>query len=43
VKVIDVTNHNNPRDVQEYLGSPNYGAFYNSVGRLWRITGDFDF
>ena len=43
LKVIDVTNHYNPRDVQQYLGSPNYGVFYNSVGRLWRIDGDFDF
>ena len=43
VKVINVTNHYNPRDVQQYLASPAYGAFYNSVGRLWRIDGDFDF
>ena len=43
LKVIDVTNHYNPRDVQQYFGSPNYGVFYNSVGRLWRIDGDFDF
>jgi outer membrane receptor protein involved in Fe transport len=43
LKVIDVTNHYNPRDVQEYFASPNYGVFYNSVGRLWRIDGDFDF
>jgi hypothetical protein len=43
IKVIDVTNHYNPRDVQQYLGSPFYGVFYNSVGRLWRIDGDFDF
>jgi Carboxypeptidase regulatory-like domain/TonB-dependent Receptor Plug Domain/TonB dependent receptor len=43
LKVIDVTNHYNPRDVQQYAGSPNYGVFYNSVGRLWRIDGDFDF
>lgn len=43
LKVIDVTNHYNPRDVQQYVGSPNYGVFYNSVGRLWRIDGDFDF
>lgn len=43
LKVIDVTNHYNPRDVQEYVGSPYYGIFYNSVGRLWRIDGDFDF
>jgi hypothetical protein len=42
-KVIDVTNHYNPRDVQQYFGSPNYGVFYNSVGRLWLIDGDFDF
>jgi carboxypeptidase family protein/TonB-dependent receptor-like protein len=43
LKVIDITNHYNPRDVQQYLASPNYGVFYNSVGRLWRIDGDFDF
>jgi hypothetical protein len=43
LKVIDVTNHYNPRDVQQYLGSPNFGVLYNSVGRLWRIDGDFDF
>jgi len=43
LKVIDVTNHYNPRDVQQYFASPNFGDFYNSVGRLWRIDGDFDF
>jgi hypothetical protein len=43
LKVIDVTNHYNPRDVQQYFASPDYGVFYNSVGRLWRIDGDFDF
>ncbi len=43
LKVIDVTNHYNPRDVQQYAFSPNYGVFYNSVGRLWLIDGDFDF
>jgi hypothetical protein len=43
IKVIDLTNHYNPRDVQQYLGSPFYGGFYNSVGLLWRIDGDFDF
>jgi Carboxypeptidase regulatory-like domain/TonB dependent receptor len=43
LKVIDVTNHYNPRDVQQYFGSPYYGVFYNSVGRLWRLDGDFDF
>jgi len=29
--------------VQQYVGSPNFGKLYNSVGRLWRIDGDFDF
>lgn len=43
LKVIDATNHYNPRNVQQYFASPNYGVFYNSVGRLWRIDGDFDF
>jgi hypothetical protein len=39
----NVLNHFNPRDVQQYNASPNYGAFYNSVGRLFRIDGDFNF
>jgi len=43
LKVIDIFNHYNPRDVQQYAGSPSYGVFYNSVGRLWRVDGDFDF
>jgi hypothetical protein len=29
----------NPRNIP----APYYGVFYNSVGRLWRIDGDFDF
>ena len=43
VTFYNVINHFNPRDVQEYSASPNYGAFYNSIGRLFRIDGDFDF
>ncbi len=41
--VYNVLNHFNPRDVQQSYASPNYGAFYNSIGRLFRIDGDFDF
>jgi hypothetical protein len=41
--VYNVINHFNPRDVQQYYASPNYGAFYNSIGRLFRIDGDFNF
>ena len=41
--VYNVLNHFNPRDVQQYFASPLYGGFYNSVPRLWRIDGDFDF
>ena len=43
LSVYNVLNHFNPRDVQQYFASPNYGTFYNSVGRLFRIDGDFDF
>jgi Carboxypeptidase regulatory-like domain/TonB dependent receptor-like, beta-barrel len=43
LKVSNLLNHFQPRDVQQYIGSPFYGTFYNSVGRLWRIDGDFDF
>jgi hypothetical protein len=41
--VYNVLNHFNPRDVQQNYFSPNYGSFYNSIGRLFRIDGDFDF
>ncbi len=41
--VYNVLNHNNSRDVQQYFDSPYYGVFYNSVPRLWRIDGDFNF
>jgi outer membrane receptor protein involved in Fe transport len=41
--VYNALNHFNPRDVQQNFASPNYGKFYNSIGRLFRIDGDFDF
>ena len=43
VTVYNVLNHFNPRDVQQYYASPSYGDFYNSIGRLYRIDGDFTF
>jgi hypothetical protein len=43
VTVYNVLNHFNPRDVQQYYASPNYGGFYNSIGRLFRLDGDFNF
>ncbi len=43
LSVYNVLGHFNPRDVQEYSPSPFYGTFYNSVPRLWRLDGDFNF
>jgi hypothetical protein len=43
LSVLNVLNYSNPRDVQQYTGSPSFGNFYNSIGRLFRIDGDFDF
>ena len=43
LSILNVLNHANPRDVQQNDASPQYGTFYNSVGRLFRIDGDFDF
>jgi len=43
LNVLNVLNHFNPREVQQYSGSPNFGVFYNSVGRRWRFEGRFDF
>jgi hypothetical protein len=42
-KVYNALNHFNPRDVQQHAVSPNFGSFYNAVGRLSRIEGAFDF
>lgn len=43
LSILNVLNHANPRDVQQNLASPQYGTFYNSIGRLFRLDGDFDF
>lgn len=43
ISVYNVLNHFNPRDVQQHYASPKYGTFYNSIGRLFRIDGDFTF
>lgn len=43
VKIFNVTNHFNPRDVQENIFSPSFGAFYNSVGRQFRAKLEFAF
>lgn len=37
LKVFNVTNHFNPRDFQNNLASPNFGGFYNGVGRMWAM------
>ena len=41
VTVFNVTNHWNPRDVQNNLASPQFGAFYNSPGRSFRTKFEF--
>jgi len=43
LSALDVLNYANPRDVQQNESSPHYGIFYNPIGRLWRLDGDFDF
>ncbi len=43
VAVFNVTNHFNPRDVQQNITSPNYGNFYNSLGTSVRGKFEFDF
>lgn len=39
--VFNITNHWNPRDVQNNLASPQFGGFYNSVGRSFRTKFEF--
>lgn len=43
VKVFNITNHFNPRDVQANIDSINFGTFYNSVSRSFRGKFEFDF
>jgi len=38
--VFNITNHFNPRDLQNNLGSPSFGQFYNSLGPS--VRGKFD-
>jgi len=41
--VFNITNHFNPRDYQDNLGSAAFGSFYNSVGRTFRGKWEIDF
>lgn len=43
VKVFNITNHFNPRDVQNNIASAQPGAFYNSVSRTFRMKLEMDF
>lgn len=43
IKVFNAIAHFNPRDVQNNIASPNYGALYNSVGPQFRGKFEFDF
>src|SRR5215831_5713000 len=36
-KIFNITNHFNPRDVQNNLDSVNFGTFYNGVGRMFAL------
>jgi hypothetical protein len=36
-KIFNITNHFNPRDVQNNLASANFGTFYNGVGRMFAL------
>lgn len=41
-RFLNVTNHDNPRDVQQNVSSPNFQALYNSVARQFRVRLDFE-
>jgi hypothetical protein len=41
IKLFNITNHWNPRDVQSNVDSPDFGTFYNSVGRSIRLKFEF--
>jgi len=39
--IFNITNHWNPRDVQNNLASPQFGTFYNSMGTSLRFKFEF--
>jgi hypothetical protein len=41
--VFNITNHSNPRDVQNNVGSPRFGQFFNSLGTSVRGKFEIDF
>ena len=41
IKLFNMTNHWNPRDVQNNLDSTDFGTFYNTVGRSIRLKFEF--
>ena len=41
ITFFNVTNHFNPRDVQNNLASPQFGGFYNSPGLSMRLKFEF--
>ena len=43
VKIFNITNHFNPRDVQQNIFSPSLGGFFNSVPREFRAKFEFEF
>lgn len=43
VKIFNILNHFNPRDVQNNIASPLFGAFFNGVGRVFRAKFVFGF
>ncbi len=43
VALFNLTNHFNPRDVQNNLTSPNFGKFYNSLGTAVKAKFDVEF
>lgn len=43
VVIFNITNHFNPRDVQNNLGSPRFGQFFNSLGTSVRGKFEMDF
>lgn len=43
IKIFNLTNHFNPRDIQNNISDSNFGSFYNGVGRIIRMKIEFRF
>ena len=43
IRIFNITNHHNPRDIQNNLAATDFGAFSNSIGTRFRAKFSVNF